>query len=496
MKLRAYQESDLQGLRKTIAKGSKRPLFVAPCGYGKTALCFEITKNAVKRGKTVLFLAHRRLLIEQTYKKFKEYGIKPSILMSGHEFKPSPVVLATKQTYGRRLLLEDVMFNKFFVNADIVVTDEAHFSVSPSYKKIFKLYPSSLLIGLTATPARTDQRGLGEVYDCISEGTSIKDLIDQGFLVPIRYFAGKSPNMEGVKIDYHTGDYNAKEATKRATPLIGDVVENWLKLGENRPTICFATGIKHSIYLRDKFRKYGIKAEHMDANTPHEERSIIIKKLEYGDINIITNCQLLTEGIDIPIVSCIVMARPTNSIPLYHQMVGRGMRPHPDKPNNCLLLDHGGNIERHGFIEDKIKWSLDGNKKAWVKVKKYAKDKKPKQCKVCGLIFEKGIKCPDCGSEFKPFGKKIETIKADLKEVKRKTKDLPTGIKRATYAGLLYIAHNKNYKVGWCDYMYKIIFKTWPNKINKRTILPAKAEGKALNLIRYGYIKKAKSKRR
>ncbi len=177
-------------------------------------------------------------------------------------------------------------------------------------------------------------------------------------------------------------------------------------------------------------------------------------------------------------------------------MVGRGMRPHPDKPNNCLLLDHGGNIERHGFIEDPIKWSLDGNKKAWVKVKKYAKDKKPKQCKVCGLIFEKGIKCPDCGSEFKPFGKKIETIKADLKEVKRKTKDLPTGIKRATYAGLLYIAHNKNYKVGWCDYMYKTIFGTWPNKINKRTILPAKAEGKALNLIRYGYIKKAKRKRR
>jgi len=340
---------------------------------------------------------------------------------------------------------------------------------------------------------RADQRGMGEVYDSIADIAGVKELTEQGYLSPARYFAPSSPDLQDVKIAM--GDYVVKQLDKKMNKrkLNGDIVENWLKNGENRQTIVFCVNVKHSIAICDEFNRQGISAEHLDAKSSDNERDDVFSRMESGDTQIICNVGLYQEGLDVPAVSCIVMARPTKSMGLYRQCCGRGLRVLPGK-KDCLIFDHGGVIEEHGFLEDEILWNLNGKEIAWKKVDRNIREPKLSKCRICQEIFSGTKICPKCGTELKSFGKKIETTDDKLIELKKKKKnnrEYSWTDKRRIMGMLTYMQNDKGWNPGRKKHLYREIFNVWPNSPNVKNVSPIKPEGELANMVKYAIIKSA-----
>lgn len=459
MQLRKYQIDSIQKVREEIISGKKKVILHAPTGSGKTICAADIIQSALGKKKKVLFLANRRELIFQAKERLQEGGIESSIIMAGEETDfTNDLQIASMQTYVRRINLDNPD-KPWTHDADLIIADECHGSISPSWQKILKKYPEKVVIGLTATPCRGDGRGLGEYYDSIVSSVDIGELIKQEYLVPVKYFCPSKPDLDKIKIT--AGDYNKKELGKRVDTkkLVGDIFENWAKFGGARKTIIFAVNVKHSLHIKAKFEKHGINIAHVDAKTPADERKEILDRLKTGDIQVITNVGILCEGFDFPEASCIILARPTKSMGLYLQMAGRGLRPFKGKAD-MILLDHGGCVEEHGLVEWEREWSLDGKKKAWNK-KSQKKEKQPVQCSFCHQVFAGANICPDCGSEIKTFGKDVTTLDAELKELK-KTK-ATIGDKRI-YLGMLkkYVS-DKGFNPKMVNAKYKNVFGCWPH---------------------------------
>jgi superfamily II DNA or RNA helicase len=374
--LREYQQDIVDKTRASIAAGHRRPLIVLGTGAGKSLVYAEIIKLATEKGKTCLFLVHRRSLVKQFAETVKTHcNINPSVIMAGEEFAgQSQVYVSTVQTYSRRILLDDKANNRFFIDADIILTDEAHTNVSPRWTNIFDEYQDKIIIGTTATPVRSEGRGLGEVFDDIINVMDVKKLTDQGYLAPVKYYEPAEIDLSKLKI--RMGDYEVSGLEKKMNDpkLVGDVVQTWLKLGENCKTIVFSVNVKHSIALCDEFNKQGVPACQLDARSTEDEREAVFEKMENGLIKVICNVYLYVEGTDVPDIGCVVLARPTKSIGAFRQMVGRGLRISPGK-KYLLCLDHGGVIAEHGYVDDEIEWTLDGKEKAWKKVEPKEKKK-------------------------------------------------------------------------------------------------------------------------
>jgi superfamily II DNA or RNA helicase len=764
----------------------------------------KIIENALDKEKTVLWLVHRRNLVYQMRDVLAQFGIDCGIIMAGNESNTKlPIQLCTVQTLSRRLKLADPFSNHFYIDADLVLIDEGHRSMSKTYLDLIELYRDKIIISCTATPIRADGMGMGKVYEAIVDVAGVQELIDQKYLSPVRYFAAKSPNLKDVKIA--RGDYVVKDLDKKMnkTKLNGDIVENWLKFGENRQTIVFCVNVKHSIAVCEEFNRHGISAEHLDARSDDDTRDDVFRRMEDGDTKVICNVGLYQEGLDVPEVSCIVMARPTKSMGLYRQCCGRGLRisqgkedcldsetliltdkgsikikditldnriwdgvsfvnhsgaickgvqktityrgltatlnhevmtnegwktfqeaayrrlrivktgaggkeirfsannfkgnrgevgpikssctmfkmweglyayvsqyaekainkslpvlqplyangcskmglsknpsskrpmrkrkkqtlsglwrpwnkiqiqncaycNHLDKKqfrntcikkvttgqnkqrwtlrtrepemdvscneheqfkknkrgeqaevckfqkaisiykicgqhitsfysrwinrrrncfkmgntlrqterevwdihnagllqrftangflvHNCLVFDHGGVIEEHGFLEDEIEWSLYGKDVAWKKKKKSVSIPKPCKCRVCNEIFV-GLKvCPRCGTELKSFGKKIETVDGvlvELKAVQKRNRDYTWEDKRRLMGALKWHVERKGYRNGWAAHAYKDFFGVWPNDKRVRYVSPIEPTGNIKNLLTHILIKKAKA---
>lgn len=371
-----------------------------------------------------------------------------------------------------------------------MLIDEGHRSLSPTYRNIIDLYQDKIVIACTATPMRADGRGMGEIYDSIVDIANITELTEKEYLSPVRYFVPVKVNLKGVSVQM--GDYVVKDLDKKINKpkLIGDVVENWLKNAEGRPTIVFCVNVKHSIAVKEAFIKAGVKAEHLDARSNDEERDEAFKAMERGDITVLCNVALYQEGLDVPSVSCIVMARPTKSMGLWRQCAGRGLRVEKGK-ENLIIFDHGNVIEENGFLEDSVEWSLDGKKRAW-KISRNKKVKQPVKCRVCNLVFEGGNICPDCGSAVKKFGKKVETAEGELKEVKGK-KTYSTAEKRMWYGMFLSEQKRLDKSKKWLLAQYKSKFDVWPR--NMDNVLPIEANKEVKNWLTYQRIKWIKSKK-
>jgi DNA repair protein RadD len=250
----------------------------------------------------------------------------------------------------------------------------------------------------------------------------VKELTDLGFLVPTEVYAPVRPDLTGVHVK--RGDYVESELAERMNTqkLVGDIVEHWFRLAERRRTVVFAVNVAHSVHLRDEFRRAGVLAEHLDGSTPVEERDSILKRLAAGEIEIVTNCLVLTEGWDSPDVSCIVLARPTKSLGLNRQMTGRGLRPAPGK-TDCLVLDHAGAVFHHGFVHDPIVWTLREDQKA-ANPKHMARGviagmPKLTTCPECDAVRFDGKPCSICGWRPQPKAQDFETADGILGEVRR-----------------------------------------------------------------------------
>jgi superfamily II DNA or RNA helicase len=495
MELRNYQEKALRLISNSYRMGNKAIILQSATGSGKGVMLTEVIRRAVEKGSSVLFLVHRRELLFQTGQYLDDYGIEHGVILSGEEFTGGHKVnIATIQTIHSRLKRRE------FDQADIIIIDEAHGSVTKTYETVIKKLRDNLVIGFTATPCRKTGKGLGSLYDDLICVETIKNLTDQGFLVPVRYFAPTEPDLTKVRMT--AGEYNIYDldAVMTKPRLVGDVVANWLSLAEDRQTIVFTTTVAHSVAVCEAFNDVGITAEHLDGKTPKDKRAEIIWRFRNGYTKIICNCAVLTEGVDIPDISCVVMARPTKSLSLYLQCVGRGMRPAEEK-KDMLFIDHAGACLEHGPVDEITEWTLDekgtnSNKK---NDERKERASKPITCPMCSRVYTGQLKCPQCGHvpEVEQFGKEAEFIDADLGEVcfKKKTVKKREKVRdpKDWYNQLHAYAEMKEYKSGWVAHKYKEIFGCFPRRTPEPVL---KIEPEVLNFIRSQNIRYAKRRRK
>jgi DNA repair protein RadD len=465
-RLRDYQTDLIDRIIKSLAEGFKKILVVLPTGGGKTVVIAEFVKDLVEKIKNVLFLAHRRELIFQGSEKLESFAIDHGIIMSGEEKSLlHSVQVASIQTLAARIKRNRINPPM----ADTIIVDEGHHATATTYLKIFEKYPEAAIIGFTATPCRKDGRGLGAVFETLIEGPSISELTGQGHLVGCQYYSPTKAELINLKgLQVQRGDYSEKQLAERIdTPeIIGDIVSNFARVCPDRKAIVYTVSIKQSIHVQECFEQAGFKCAHLDGNTDKKERDAILKQLKSGDIQIITNCQVLTEGWDCPEISCCILARPTKSFGLYLQMVGRVLRPFPGK-NDAIILDHSGAVHEHGFIDEDIPWGLEpGQKVKERKAKVKNKPKNPTECKNCQVFYRHQRECPNCGWKPEIKGKVLNILDGELKRMSRDgiQKERKQSKLEQDYflAELTYIQKQRGYKSGWVSVQYKNRYGCFP----------------------------------
>jgi superfamily II DNA or RNA helicase len=359
--------------------------------------------------------------------------------------------------------------------ADLLIIDECHHCPAQTYRKIIDAYPDAIVLGLTATPCRGDGRGLGGIFETIIECPQVASLIQQGYLVKTRVYAPVNPNLKGVKVQ--AGDYVESQLAERMDrpQLIGDIVTHWHKYGERRKTVCFAINVSHSVHLRDEFVRSGVRAEHIDGGTPKAERDASLARLASGEIELITNCMVLTEGWDMPEVGCCVLARPTRKMGLYRQMIGRVLRP-ADGKKDAIILDHSGAVFRHGFAEDAVEWTLDPDRRAESPIHaargEFKSSSRMLECSQCGALRIAGEPCPHCGFLPQRPPRAIPIRDGDLGLVEGGRAKPAIDDRNQWLGELTAIAVERGYKREWVAYRFKEKFGVWPPRGDVEPITP------------------------
>jgi superfamily II DNA or RNA helicase len=387
--------------------------------------------------------------------------------------------------------------------AELLIIDESHHAPAETYRKIIDSYPGAVLIGLTATPCRGDGRGLGGIFETIIECPQVPALIEQKYLVGTKVYAPCVPDLKGVEV--RKGDYVEAQLAERMDrdDLVGDIVTHWHKFGERRKTVCFATGVAHSLHITSEFNKAGVRAEHLDGATPKAERDAILLRLASGETELVSNCMVLTEGWDMPEASCIILARPTKKMGLFRQMIGRVLRPAENK-TDAIVLDHAGATFKHGFVEDPVEWTLRPDKLAVSPVHAARLNNKSDyssrliECSQCSALRVAGEPCPHCGFMPKRPPEAVVFRDGNLGLVDRAgryaafdTVDPKTQAR--WHAMLAHIADERGYKPGWIGFKFKEKFGVWPPRTLPQPIRPTP---ECLSWVRSRIIAYAKSQRR
>jgi DNA repair protein RadD len=471
--LRPYQAHITAEFERLIAQGKRRVIMVAPTGSGKTVIASAIIAATPRR---VLVISHRREIVKQTSDKLTAAGVAHGVIQAGDEKKLRPlaaVQVASIQTLHARAIRSSTMLMPL---ADLVIIDEAHHACAVTYQKILKAYPDAIVLGLTATPARGDGRGLGGIFETMIECPQVAELIVGGYLVKARLYAPVDPDLKGV----HTvkGDYHEAQLADRMDrdKLVGDIVTHWHKYGERRRTIAFACSVGHSTHIRDEFLKSGVRAEHLDGTTPKDQRDAMLARLASGETEVIANCMVLTEGFDCPDIGCITLARPTKKMGLYRQMIGRGLRP-ADGKNDVVILDHSGAVFRHGLPEDRVEWTLDPDRHAEAPAHQARLEHKAAgliECTQCSALRLGGQPCPACGFLPQRPAQYIAHVEGELGLVtngKANAQAYTSEQKVLWYQMLIGEALRRGKKPGWAWYLFRDKFGHEPNKFWNRTAL-------------------------
>jgi superfamily II DNA or RNA helicase len=401
MTLRDYQ---LDAVARALDAVARRVSAVVhlPTGAGKTQVAAEVVRRLAR---PVVFVAHRRELIAQAAARLESFGVPCGRIVGGAPRTDHAVQVASVQSLARAAVLPP---------AAVLIVDEAHRAVSATYTALFAKAPDVPRLGLTATPFRLDGRGLRGVFDEIITGPTVAQLVTQGFLKPARVYVPPGPDLSAVP--KRAGDFAQDRLGQvmRDAKLIGDLVEHFRRHGAP-PAILFATGIEHSEECAAAFRFQGIPAEHLDGGTDLDVRAAALARLASGETKIICNADLFGEGYDLPAIRTVILARPTASLALFLQQIGRGARPAPGK--DCFtVLDHGGNYARH-FARLTFHW-LPDRRSNCVDVLGVTLDgpppKPPKEteaavrrCPACFVFVVPGdAVCWSCGAAVPPPAKK------------------------------------------------------------------------------------------
>lgn len=440
MQLRPYQNDLVEQVRAAWRQGSKSPCIVLPCGGGKSCIVAEMARRTTFLGKRVLFLVHRKELCEQIENTFRRWGVDMSLCS-----------VMMVQTAVRRL--------PKLPRPALIITDENHHSPAATYRRIYGHFADVPRVGVTATPVRLNGDGLGDVNDRLIVGVSAKQLIEMGCLAPYDYYAPSIADLSGLRT--HRGEYDVRdiERAMMTTKVCGDAIKYYRELAGGKKAVCYCASVKHSERTAEEFRAAGIAAAHIDGNTPKPERARIIAAFRRGEIRILCNVDLISEGFDVPDCECSILLRPTKSLTLYIQQSMRCMRYRHGK--RAIVIDHAGNYARFGMPDDDREWSLEKKPKGEAR-KQEAADKGVKLCPECFCAFKtpppgEEVRCPMCGYLFEKKSRTIEEDKdMELVKIEGFKLDLRTPADCHTYAELLEYAKAKGYKAGWAWYQAKM----------------------------------------
>lgn len=467
MILRDYQEEAV-GSVMSLVEGGKSVVLQAPTGSGKTVMASEIIKRSPK---PVLALVHSREILDQTVKTYQGAGLSVGKITAetatgqGMSLWSPDVVVAMVQTSWSRLSRgHDLGRYK------TIVVDECHHVVAQTWRGVVDHWKVPI-VGLTATPSRADGRGLGVVFDEIVQASSYRELIDAGWLVdaPNEAIWTWPVDLKGVRTsmgDYQLGGAAGAAARMNTTKRVGDCVSHWLKLCNGMRTIVFASSVDHSMNIVERFASQGVSARHVDGETPKDERDETRELLASGEVKVVSNFGIYTEGFDLPAVECIVLERPTKLTHLYLQMVGRGFRPAPGK-DHLTVLDHVGAVVRLGHPAMDRKWQLDEGKAAAEKEEADESAPEPRPCPSCNLLMTQAPPCKYCGWQPVPQGGvsaatlgEEEDYEAEGQLVNLSTRQEAAAEVvfdhrgRRLYQAFLALAKRRGVKAGWAYHRY------------------------------------------
>ncbi|ACB28433.1 DEAD/DEAH box helicase [Methylobacterium radiotolerans] len=413
IQLRDYQSAAVARIREAYAERSRRILLVLPTGGGKTIVFCWIGAAVAARGKRVVVLVHRAELLEQVSKALAGMGVEHGLIAAGHPTTEAAVQVASVATLARRLAAG-------FAPPDLIVIDEAHHAVAGTWNRVIDAAPESFVLGVSATPARLDGRGLGSAFDVMVEGPTVAELTAAGHLVPARVFAPPE-RLDLSKIKVRAGEYDARQLAEAMAggTLIGDAVAHYRRLAAGRPAVAFCASIEHSQIVAARFRGAGVAAAHVDGKTDAAERRRLIAGLGTGELRVLTNVDLIGEGVDVPAIGAVILLRPTRSEARYLQSVGRALRPSAGK-SEAIVLDHAGATWMHGLPDAPRAWSLADQPARRSTGRTEAPGERLRQCEACGAFEPPGTPaCGTCGASLKPCPAEIQEAEAELVERQR-----------------------------------------------------------------------------
>lgn len=456
-KLRGYQARAIQTLRDRVREGKKRILLTLPTGGGKMFIIANVNRTSTLPS---LFIAHRMELIDQCVRELARVGITNVGVIRGSDDRVNPSAMtqvASIQTLMRR--------DK--PHAGILFIDEAHRAVGNQYLELLECYKDSIILGFTATPTRYDGRPLGNLFECLEIVCTYEKLIQDGFIAsPLCYSAPEEPDLSSVPVasDYDEGILG--EIMSRES-LIGNLLDHWLRLshmhekngrlveGPRRRTFIFAVNIRHSLDICERFSKH-CRIAHLDGTTPETERRRILKAIEAGELDAVSNVGVLLEGVDIPSVKCIAHARPTQSVVLWRQSCGRALRPW--EGIQPLILDHACNIGRLGFPHEDLHWELTQ------KARPIERKQAVRICQGCYayLLAYKRL-CPYCGFEAPSMVDPSDLkLPGETDGMLRQLPSTPQAMRQMYFNTMVRMARAKGYKPGFAGARYKEKYGHWP----------------------------------
>lgn len=455
MQLRDYQTAAIEGVRDAFRQRHRRVLLVAPTGAGKTVM-FSYLANAMSRqGHRVLLLAHREELLQQISATLQRFAVPHGFIAARRPVEQAYLV----QVAGVHTLKNRT--GKLIWQPDWIICDEAHHATAGSWKAILDAYPKARVIGVTATPCRLDGTGLGDVFDHMVIGPQVADLIAAGYLSKVRYFCPATVDASKLKMrmgEYKAGDVDAAVNIPRVT---GEAVAYYQKLCDGQPAVAFCASIKHSEHVAETFRAAGYRWTSLDSRMTPQERAQAVRDLGSDDLHGVSSCDIISEGFDLPIVSAAILLRPTASLGLYLQQVGRVLRPAPGK-QHATIIDHVGNagcnragqwIEKHGFAGDVREWTLRG-------AGRRPKAQSVTLCQRCYAVLPfGGWQCVNCGWKREIKERKIHKAsdEAELREVEASKRQLRLEMRDAkTLEDWQAIARQRGYKPGWAVIRHRL----------------------------------------
>lgn len=426
--LRDYQQGAVDRLRASYGAGNRAPLLVLPTGGGKTVTFAYIAQNSAARGKRALILVHRQELLRQSSATLSGLDVGHGLIAAGGAMSlGQPVQVASVQTLIRRL----PMLDRAGWRPDLIVVDEAHHATAGSWRTILDHWPASRVLGVTATPCRQDGKGLGVdaggVFDDMVEGPQIAELIDRGYLAPPEVYAPPVvADLTGLRS--RMGDFAQGEAADRMDrpTVTGDAVAHYARICPGVPAIVFCVSVAHAEHVAEQFRASGWRAASLDGGMADVDRRARIDDLAAGRLQVLTSCDIISEGTDIPVVGAAILLRPTQSLGLYLQQVGRALRLYPGKVS-AIILDHVGNVARHGLPDEAREWSLAGVEKRGRSKDDDDGPPPPVTCETCYRQIVRPLPpcCPSCGASLKTAGREasLQHVEGELQRITAADRD-------------------------------------------------------------------------